>query len=184
METEARAAASDEEAAALPNDPTEDSAAETDAKLEAERARSGELYKELQYARAEIENVRKRAERIAAERLSSGRRTLLGSFLPVLDNLRRALAYDDSESLRGGLQATLRGFDALLAGAGVRPLDVVGKPFDPRFAEAIATRESDDVDDGTVLEEAAPGYLLGDELLRPAQVVVAKRAKPDADAAS
>ena len=139
------------------------------------KALADDRYRELQYARAEIDNVRKRAERIAAERLSAGRRALLGKFLPVIDNLQRSLAYDDSDGLRGGLQATLKGFEALLESEQVRVLEVVGKPFDPRLAEAIATRESTDLDDDVVVEEAQRGYSLGEELLRPALVVVAKR---------
>jgi molecular chaperone GrpE len=61
-----------------------------------------------------------------------------------------------------------------LAGEGVVPLETVGKPFDPRAAEAISVRQSDEPDD-VVLEEVQRGYRLGEELLRPAMVVVAKR---------
>ena len=146
-----------------------------EAELADAKALAEERYKELQYARAEIDNVRKRAERIASDRLSAGRRSLLGKFLPVIDNLQRALGYEDSGELRGGLQATLKGFEALLASEGVRAIDVVGKPFDPRIAEAIATREASDGEDDLIVDEAQRGYMLGDELLRPAQVVVSKR---------
>jgi molecular chaperone GrpE len=127
--------------------------------------------------------VRKRAERTALDRISAGRRALLGKFLPVIDNLQRSLSFDDSEGLRGGLQATLKGFEALLGSEQVRALETVGKPFDPRFAEAIATRESDEADDDVVLEEAQRGYMLGEELLRPALVVVAKRTQGSAEGA-
>lgn len=143
------------------------------------KALAEERYKELQYARAEIENVRKRAERIAGDRLGAGRRALLGKFLPVLDNLKRALTYEDSDGLRDGLQATLKGFEALLAAEGVKPVEVVGKPFDPRIAESIQSREVPEGDDDLVLEEVQRGYVLGDELLRPAQVIVSKRASHD-----
>ena len=145
------------------------------AELAAAKALAEERYRDLQYARAEIDNVRKRAERIAADRLSARRRSLLGKFLPVIDNLQRSLAYDDSDGLRGGLQATLKGFEALLESEQVRAIEVVGKPFDPRLAEAIATRETNDVEDDVVVEEAQRGYSLGEELLRPALVVVAKK---------
>jgi len=143
--------------------------------LAAAKALADERYAELQYARAEIDNVRKRALRLADERLTHSRRQLLGKFLPVLDNLQRALRYEDSEGLRGGLQATLKGFEALLASEGLVPVATVGKPFDPHVAEAISTRETSDHDDDVVLEEAQSGYRLGDDLLRPALVVVAKR---------
>jgi molecular chaperone GrpE len=173
MDTESTAEAAERESDEAP--------AETDpaAELAAARALAEERLSELAYARAEIENVRKRATRIADERLQNGRKALLGKFLPVLDNLQRALNFDDGEGLRDGLQATLKGFEGLLAGEGVTPLEVVGQPFDPRVAEAIATRESGDVRDDVVLEEAQRGYRLGEELLRPALVVVAKRAARD-----
>jgi molecular chaperone GrpE len=145
------------------------------AELAAAKALADERYTDLQYARAEIDNVRKRAERIAAERLQYGRKHLLGKFLPVLDNLQRALAFNDSDALRDGLAGTLKGFEGLLQSEGVTLFETVGKPFDPKFAEAIATRETADAEDGDVLEEVQRGYMLGDELLRPALVVVAKR---------
>jgi molecular chaperone GrpE len=147
---------------------------EPDGELAQAKARAEELYSELQYARAEVENMRKRAERIADERYTGGRKAMLGKFLPVLDNLRRAADYEHSEGLHEGLNATLKGFEALLAGEGVRPIELAGKPFDPRLAEAIATRDVPDVDDDVVLEEVRQGYLLGDDVLRPALVVVAK----------
>jgi len=152
------------------------------AELADAKALAEERYKELQYARAEIDNVRKRAERIAADRLSAGRRALLGKFLPVLDNLQRAMGYEDSAGLRGGLQATMKGFEALLASEGVKPIEVVGKPFDPRIAESIQARETTEGADDDVLEEVQRGYVLGEDLLRPAQVIVAKRVHDETSA--
>jgi molecular chaperone GrpE len=146
------------------------------AELAAARALAEDRYRELQYARAEIENVRKRADRVASDRLNAWRKALVGKFLPVLDNLRRATTYQNSEGLREGLDATLKEFEQLLAGEQLRPIEIVGKPFDPRLAEAIATTESPNADEGTVIEEVRRGYLLGDDVLRPALVVVAKRA--------
>ncbi|MBD5653986.1 MAG: nucleotide exchange factor GrpE [Candidatus Eremiobacteraeota bacterium] len=145
------------------------------AELAAAKALADERYADLQYARAEIENVRKRAVRIADDRLGHARRQLLAKFLPVLDNLQRSLAYEDGEGLRGGLNATIKGFEGLLVGESITVVETVGKPFDPRIAEAIATRETSDFDDDVVVEEVQRGYRLGDELLRPAMVIVAKR---------
>ncbi len=150
--------------------------------LAAAKALADERYQDLQYARAEIDNVRKRVERSAFERLAFARRQLLERFLPVLDNLQRALAFDDSEALRGGLQATLRGFEGVLTSEQVVALETVGKPFDPHLAEAIATRETSDYADDIVIEEAQRGYRMGDDLLRPALVVVAKHVAPAGEA--
>jgi len=104
------------------------------------------------------------------------RRMLLERLLPVLDNLQRALESNSSgDTLRGGLEQTLRGFEAVMASEGVKPIEVRGEPFDPRIAEAVGTTPSDGIAEDTVVEVAEKGYKLGDELLRPAKVIVAKR---------
>jgi molecular chaperone GrpE len=175
MDTEAQTAAAEEAAAADEALAAGTSLHELEAKLSAAEALAEERYAELQYARAEIDNVRKRAAKNAEDRLLYGRKALLAKFLPVLDNLRRAMAFDDGEGLRGGLNGTLKGFEALLASEAIVPIETVGKPFDPHVAEAIATRESTEHEDDIVIEEAQRGYRLGEELLRPAMVVVAKK---------
>ncbi len=173
------AAASFDEAASAttPTGESEFESSDVDlrAELAAAQALASERLNELAYARAEIDNVRKRAMRSADERLVSHRKALLAKFLPVLDNLQRALAFDDSEGLRGGLGATLRSFENLLVGESVVAIETLGKPFDPHIAEAIATRETTEHDDDVVVEDVQRGYRLGEDLLRPAMVIVAKR---------
>jgi molecular chaperone GrpE len=79
--------------------------------------------------------------------------------------------------LRNGLQATLRGFEAALASEGVKAVSLKGQPFNPKLAEAIATQPAPEgVAEDTVLEEAQKAYVMGDDVLRAAQVVVAKHA--------
>ena len=167
------AAASLDEAATAPTPTGED--VDLLSELSAARTLASERLNELAYARAEIDNVRKRAIRSADERLVSHRKALLAKFLPVLDNLQRALAFDDSEGLRGGLGATLRSFENLLVGENVVAVETLGKPFDPHIAEAIATRETTEHEDDIVVEDVQRGYRLGEDLLRPAMVIVAKR---------
>ena len=139
-------------------------------------ARAEENHAKLLYALADFENFKKRSERVLFDRLAAGKRATLSKFLGVLDNLERALAYEQgSDGLRGGLEATQRGFEALLESEGVKRLSLVGEHFDPRIAEAIGTRETGDVDEDVVVEEVQPGYTMGDDVLRPARVIVAKR---------
>jgi molecular chaperone GrpE len=141
----------------------------------AANARADENYSKFLLAVADFDNYKKRMQRDFDSLVSSRRRMLLERFLPVLDNLERALQSNaDGETLRGGIEQTLRGFEALLAGEGVKAVDVKGKPFDPRVAEAIGTSTSSDEADDTVVAVAEKGYTLGDELLRPAKVIVAK----------
>ncbi len=177
MDTEAQTAADETSAAGTAADAATGpgTTSELESKLAAAVSLAEERYAELQYARAEIENVRKRAAKSADDRLAYGRKALLTKFLPVLDNLRRAMAFEDGEGLRGGLNGTLKGFESLLASESIVAVEVVGKPFDPHVAEAIATRESSEHEDDVVIEEAQRGYRLGEDLLRPALVVVAKK---------
>jgi len=139
-------------------------------------ARAAEAKQQHLYALAEIENIKKRSERQIVERVTHARRTMLVKFLPVLDNLERALAFDaDAQGLRGGLEATMRSFESLLASEEITAMSVVGAPFDPRTAEAIGTQPSTDVAEDVVLTEVQRGYLIGGDVLRPARVLVSKR---------
>lgn len=145
------------------------------AELADARAKAEENYNKFLYAMADFENYKKRIERQLGDIALSGKKSVLAKILPVLDNLERAVTFEDSEGLRGGLQATLRMFETALAGEGVKSVSLKGLPFDPRLAEAIATQPTPEgVDEGTVLDEAHKAYTIGDEVLRPAQVVVAR----------
>ena len=148
------------------------------AELDAAKAKAEENYNKFLYAMADFENYKKRIERQFADIAIAGKRALLEKLLPVIDNLERALAHDvESDALRAGLQGTLKGFEQVLASEGVRPFSVVGQRFDPNLAEAIGTKAADGYADDVVIEEAQRGYKIGDEVLRPAKVIVAK---PDA----
>jgi molecular chaperone GrpE len=143
--------------------------------LAAAETRADDNYNKFLLATADFENYKKRIQRDIESMVGSRRRALLERFLPVIDNLERALQYEASgKSLRGGIEQTLKGFEAVLASEGVKELDVKDKPFDPRVAEAIGTAQRDGVPEDTVVEVAEKGYGIGDELLRPAKVIVAK----------
>ena len=160
------------------NGDTSTAAGEMRLQLEAANARADENYNKFLLAMADFENYKKRMERNYRDLAIAGERKMLLQFLPVLDNLERALTYngENSEALRSGLQNTLRQFENVLSMASVKPIDVKGKPFDPAIAEAIGTQGAHGVDDDIVLEEAQKGYTIGEDLLRPAKVIVAKNA--------
>lgn len=146
------------------------------AELSAAKAKAEENYNKFLYAMADFENYKKRIERQFADIAIAGKRALIEKVLPVVDNLERALGSDaDAEALRTGVQSTLRGFEAVLSSEGVKPFSVVGKPFDPNLADAIGTQKpADGQPEDTVVQEAQRGYKIGDEILRPAKVIVAK----------
>jgi molecular chaperone GrpE len=144
--------------------------------LAAANARANENYERFLLTVADFDNYKKRMQRDLDSLVAARRRMLLERFLPVLDNLERALdSKATGETLRGGIEQTLRGFEAVLANEGVRSMDVKGKPFDPRVAEAIGTSAAANGEaDDTVVDVAEKGYTLGDDVLRPAKVIVAK----------
>ena len=146
--------------------------------LEQAKAQAQEQRELYLRALADFDNYKKRTDRLIREQSDAGRRALLTRVLSVLDNLERAAAYRSSgtppEQLVDGLLATAKQFATMLDADGVRPLSLVGKPFDPKVAEAVGTRAKADVPANTVVDEARKGYLIGDELLRPAQVIVSE----------
>jgi molecular chaperone GrpE len=146
--------------------------------LAAANAKAEENYNKFLYAMADFENYKKRVERQLADISLAGKKSVLKKILPVLDNLERALTYDPgSEGLRGGLQATLRSFESVLESEGVKAISLKGARFDPKLAEAIGTQPAPSgVADDTVLEEAARAYVMGEDVLRAGQVIVAKSA--------
>jgi molecular chaperone GrpE len=168
LKTEAGEAIIEETAAAEPS---------LEEQLAAANARADENYGKFLLAVADFDNYRKRTQRDIESMVASRRRMLLERFLPVFDNLERAVESNaGGDTLRGGVEQTLRGFEAVLAGEGVKAIDVKGAPFDPRVAEAVGTMASNGTAEDTVVEVAQKGYMLGDELLRPAKVIVAKNA--------
>ena len=143
-------------------------------------AKADDNYNKFLMAMADFENYKKRMHRDIESIVTARRRNLLERFLPVIDNLERALSFDAAgdeahASLRTGVEQTLKGFEAVLAGEDVRPIDVANKPFDPKVAEAIGTVAAPDgVEDDTIVQVAQKGYTIGEDLLRAAQVIVAK----------
>jgi len=125
---------------------------------------------------AEMENFRKRQQRLAEERIAEERERLLRAFLAVVDNLERALSADevDVDSLKQGVSVTDQAAMRLLDQEGVEAIAVAGRPFDPIWHEAMGSIPgSRQVEPGTVVEVVQRGYRLGDRLLRPARVIVA-----------
>jgi molecular chaperone GrpE len=129
---------------------------------------------------ADFENYRRRVAREQEAARREGRRAALLPLLPVLDTLERALAIGSTDrEFYEGVAATYRLFLSALREAGAEPLESVGRPFDPKIHEAVATVPSDGVGPGTVAREVRRGWRLGDEVLRPAQVVVAAAREAD-----
>jgi molecular chaperone GrpE len=130
-------------------------------------------------AAAELENVRKRARRDVALAEGRGLARLARELLPALDNLDRALAAAEAQPenadhhLTDGIRLVQREMAGALERVGIVQDAPHGEAFDPHRHEAIAQQPSGDAQPGTVIEVYSPGYLLGDDVLRAAKVVVA-----------
>ena len=149
--------------------------AELEAQLAQARQEAGENWNKFLRERAEMENFRKRQERIAADRIQYQKKVLLHKLLGVMDNVERALVYKDTmdrQALQQALRMMLWQMNELIRGEGLTPVPTVGETFNPYVHEAVEAVENSDKPEGTIVEEVRKGYLLGDETLRPAHVKV------------
>ncbi|HEU0028750.1 MAG TPA: nucleotide exchange factor GrpE [Ktedonobacterales bacterium] len=149
--------------------------AELEAQLSAAKAEAAQNWERFLRERAEMENFRKRQERMAGDKVRREKRELLGKVLDVMDNLERALSYQDTmdrESLQQGMRMLQWQLNELLKAEGLTTVPTVGEPFDPYVHEAVESVASSEHPEGMVVEEIRRGYKLGDETLRPARVKV------------
>ncbi len=148
---------------------------ELTAQLERARQEARENWERFVRERADLENFRKRRERDIAERVLQQKKALLNKVLEVMDNLERALVYQDTLD-RQGLQQTLRlvawQMNEVIRSEGLTPVPTVGEHFDPYIHEAVEAVEDSEKPEGIVVEEVRKGYRLSDETLRPARVKV------------
>jgi molecular chaperone GrpE len=136
-----------------------------------------ELYDRLLRKTAEFENYRKRVERERRELTDVVTSDLVKELLPIIDNFERAQEAApgrEADAYREGVAIIHRQLLDLLRRWGVRPIEAVGADFDPHLHEAVVQEFSPNHRDGEVIEELQRGYRLGDRLLRPAMVKVAK----------
>jgi molecular chaperone GrpE len=125
---------------------------------------------------AEFDNYRKRAQKEKDDVRKFAVESLLKDFLPVADNLERALDHAEEHDLRqviDGVRLVQKMLADALSKHGIVGFSAVGQPFDPNVHEALMQEESDRPA-GTVISEMARGYKLHDRLVRPAAVVVAR----------
>jgi molecular chaperone GrpE len=149
---------------------------QTDA-LDALRREKDALQDRLLRTAAEFDNYRKRVERERREHSEYAGADILTDMLPIIDDLERALqasAGGEAESYRRGVELIHKQMTDLLRKRGVKPIDAVGTQFDPRYHEAVMQEVSGEHREGDVMAELRRGYTLGDRLLRPATVKVAK----------
>ncbi|MGX5667378.1 nucleotide exchange factor GrpE [Rhizobium daejeonense] len=161
--------------------------------LEALKAENSELRDRFLRLAAEMDNLRRRTERDVKDAKSYAVTSFARDMLAVSDNLRRALDTIPEEAraaadaglaaLVEGVEMTERGMLATLERHGVRKIEAEGQKFDPNFHQAMFEIPNPEVPNNTVVQVVQAGYAIGDRVLRPAMVGVAKGG-PKADAAA
>ncbi|MCA0754612.1 nucleotide exchange factor GrpE [Paenibacillus sp. N4] len=127
-------------------------------------------------AQADFDNFRRRTQKEKEELAQYASMKLIGQLLPVVDNFERAVsaasAGGDFESLAKGVDMIFRQLTQTLEQEGLKAMEVVGEPFNPDFHQAIMQVESDEHEEGIIVEEVQKGYILKEKVLRPAMVKV------------
>ncbi len=142
------------------------------------QAQASEYLDGWQRSRAEFSNYKKRVDKEAEDARARITAELVAHFLPVLDDLERALKdrplQGDGARWAEGIELIYRKLVALLDAEGIETIPANGQRFDPMVHEALTLEDSEQHDEGMVIEVIQQGYRLGDRVLRPALVRVAK----------
>lgn len=150
--------------------------------LRAQAGKAAENWDKYVRLNADFDNFRKRAARERQEAIRYANESLLEKLIPVIDNFEMAMQAASSpqagsaDALKQGVTMIANQLKSTLAEAGLEEVNAAGELFDPNFHEAVSQQPSSDIPEGHVLQQLRKGYKLRDRLIRPATVVVAKKA--------
>ena len=123
---------------------------------------------------AEYDNFRKRTQKEREALYTDIKAETVGKFLPVFDNLQRALAQQTAdEAYKKGVEMTMTGLMTIMESLGVTSFGQVGEPFDPNFHNAVMQRDDENFGESTICEVFQTGFKVGEKVIRHAMVVVA-----------
>jgi molecular chaperone GrpE len=166
-------------------DPQVQAAEAAPSETEQQKKQAEDYYNQLLRLQADFENYRKRVEKEKPELMKWGKAEILLKLLPLYDLLLSAHDHINTAREGGGSDEVLKGlemifkeFSKVFEAEGIRPMDPVGKPYDPMASEILGVVDGTDENDGLVLEEFQKGFYYGDKILRPARVKIAKK-KPE-----
>jgi len=152
---------------------------ELEARLEEKNEEIEDLTSRLKRKQADFQNYKKRMEREREKERERATEDLVERLLDVRDNLRRALDQDEPDDLRKGVESTFRQFERELDRENVDPIEPEpGDEVDPERHEVLARIEADQPE-GTIADVHRPGYIMGEKVLRPAQVAVSDGSRDD-----
>ncbi|PCJ38144.1 MAG: nucleotide exchange factor GrpE [Moraxellaceae bacterium] len=152
------------------------SISDLESQLAASQAKVQDQQDSVLRAQAEMQNVRRRAERDVTNAHKFALDKFASDLLPVVDTLERALqsAAESDETTREGVELTLKMLTDTLKKHGVEQLDPTGEPFDPEMHQAMSMQPNPDMEPNTVMAVLQKGYSLGGRLVRPAMVIVSQ----------
>jgi len=140
------------------------------------RKQADENYQRYLRTQADFDNFRRRARQEKEDLAKYASQKLVESLVPIVDNFDRAIQVSkdtqDFDGLVKGIDMVYRQFEGVLQSEGVKQIDSVGQPFNPEFHQAVMQVESDEYEEGIVVEELQKGYMLNDRVIRPAMVKV------------
>ena len=147
-----------------------------DKKAEAYETKIAELEDRVKRQMAEFENYRKRTEKEKAAMFEMGAKSVVEKILPVVDNFERGLAAvpkaDKEGAFASGMNLIYKQMMTELDGLGVKPIEAVGKEFDPNLHNAVMQVESDEYEEGIVAQELLKGYMYRESVVRHSMVAV------------
>ncbi len=148
---------------------------ELEKQLEVSEDKAGKYHKELQYAKADMQNIQKQNQKRIQDVMDRANGSILQMMIPLLDELE-ILASNDAKKkkLIEGVQMVQKKFMKVLEMEGVQPIEALGLKFDPFKHEAIMEVETHEVEDGHIAEEIRRGYSYKDRILRASAVKVAR----------
>lgn len=175
-ETEAaEAAAVEEEVETAANtEEVSDGTSELETKLAESEKALAEKDKQYQYLAAEYDNFRRRSAKEKTDAYSNAKADAALAFLPVFDNLQRALAAPCTDAAYAkGVEMTMTQLRQVLEKLGITEIDALNQPFDPNLHNAVMHVDDDSVGESTVVEVFQSGFKMGDKVIRFAMVKVA-----------
>jgi len=163
---------------ALPDEDVEESVARLQTKLDDAYGKQDDLKSKYLRAVADLENVRKRSIRDREDAVQRTRTQVIGDLLPTLDAFQLGFAeakkHDDASKFVEGFSMAVSLMEKTLSEYGLAVIDPQGESFDAKYHEAIGYEEKSDCEEGTVISTIRIGYRIGEKLLRPATVILAK----------
>jgi molecular chaperone GrpE len=144
--------------------------------LEKEKQKSFMALEKWKRAIADYQNLEKRTEQEIVDKVNAKTDKLIMDFLNIYENFVRAKnAYVKEDIDVEGLEVIIKNIESVLSGYEVKPIDAVGKIFDPNLHEAVSTINDQSLDDNTITKEIAKGYISQNRVIRASKVVVSKK---------